>query len=143
MLPASSRSNAPPVLTSLCVTHQERSPAEWNPHTPLFLTPHILLPPAEFLPKTRQFTDAVRTFAYGTDASFYRLNPKLVLKVGGGTGNGGAASWCGCLVYGCGWLWLVWVWRLATLTLFRCAAPHPCPPALLLPRCHPPYPPHR
>ena len=29
----------------------------------------------------RQFTDPVRTFAYGTDASFYRLNPKLVVKV--------------------------------------------------------------
>lgn len=34
-----------------------------------------------FIPKQRQFTDAVRTFAYGTDASFYRLNPKLVVKV--------------------------------------------------------------
>ena len=33
------------------------------------------------MPKARQFTDAVRTFAYGTDASFYRLNPKLVVKV--------------------------------------------------------------
>lgn len=36
---------------------------------------------SSFIPKERQFTDAVRTFAYGTDASFYRLNPKLVLKV--------------------------------------------------------------
>lgn len=34
-----------------------------------------------FIPKERQFTDPVRTFAYGTDASFYRLNPKLVVKV--------------------------------------------------------------
>ena len=34
-----------------------------------------------FIPKNRQFTDPVRTFAYGTDASFYRLNPKLVVKV--------------------------------------------------------------
>ena len=25
-----------------------------------------------FIPKDRQYTDAVRTFAYGTDASFYR-----------------------------------------------------------------------
>ena len=33
------------------------------------------------MPKARQYTDPVRTFAYGTDASFYRLNPKLVLKV--------------------------------------------------------------
>lgn len=36
-----------------------------------------------FIPKERRFTDPVRTFAYGTDASFYRLNPKLVVKVGG------------------------------------------------------------
>lgn len=34
------------------------------------------------IPKERRFTDPVRTFAYGTDASFYRLNPKLVVKVG-------------------------------------------------------------
>ena len=34
-----------------------------------------------FIPEQRQFTDPVRTFAYGTDASFYRLNPKLVVKV--------------------------------------------------------------
>ena len=37
---------------------------------------------AEFIPKARQYTDPVRTFAYGTDASFYRLNPKMVVKVG-------------------------------------------------------------
>ncbi|KAH7615608.1 hypothetical protein Ndes2526B_g09647 [Nannochloris sp. 'desiccata'] len=36
---------------------------------------------SSFIPKARQFTDPVRTFAYGTDASFYRLNPKLVLKI--------------------------------------------------------------
>ncbi|KAG2497441.1 hypothetical protein HYH03_004596 [Edaphochlamys debaryana] len=36
---------------------------------------------SKFIPKERQFSDPVRTFAYGTDASFYRLNPKLVLKV--------------------------------------------------------------
>ncbi len=35
----------------------------------------------EFIPSARQFSDPVRTFAYGTDASFYRLNPKLVVKV--------------------------------------------------------------
>lgn len=34
-----------------------------------------------FLPKERLYSDPVRTFAYGTDASFYRLNPKLVVKV--------------------------------------------------------------
>lgn len=27
---------------------------------------------SSFIPKERQYTDAVRTFAYGTDASFYR-----------------------------------------------------------------------
>ena len=36
---------------------------------------------SSFHPGQRQFTDPVRTFAYGTDASFYRLNPKLVVKV--------------------------------------------------------------
>ncbi|GAX77289.1 hypothetical protein CEUSTIGMA_g4735.t1 [Chlamydomonas eustigma] len=36
---------------------------------------------SSFIPKERQYTDAVRTFAYGTDASFYRLNPKMVVKV--------------------------------------------------------------
>lgn len=36
---------------------------------------------SDFIPKERQFTDPVRTFAYGTDASFYRLNPKMVVKV--------------------------------------------------------------
>lgn len=35
----------------------------------------------KFIPKERQYTDPVRTFAYGIDASFYRLNPKLVVKV--------------------------------------------------------------
>ena len=29
----------------------------------------------------RIYTDAARTFAYGTDASFYRLIPKVVVKV--------------------------------------------------------------
>ena len=38
---------------------------------------------SSFIPAARQFTDAVRTFAYGTDASFYRLTPKLVVKVRG------------------------------------------------------------
>lgn len=35
----------------------------------------------------------VRTFAYGTDASFYRLNPKMVVKVR--TGGGAGALWLG------------------------------------------------
>eukprot|EP00959_Pyramimonas_sp_CCMP1952_P042922 898133-Pyramimonas_sp.AAC.1 len=36
---------------------------------------------SSFIPKSRQFTDPVHTFAYGTDASFYRLNPYMVVKV--------------------------------------------------------------
>ncbi len=34
-----------------------------------------------FIPEERIFTDELRTFAYGTDASFYRLVPRLVVKV--------------------------------------------------------------
>lgn len=33
-----------------------------------------------FLPKSRLFTDPLHTLAYGTDASFYRLIPKIVIK---------------------------------------------------------------
>ena len=36
---------------------------------------------ASFVPAERVITDSVRTFAYGTDASFYRLNPRVVVKV--------------------------------------------------------------
>jgi len=36
---------------------------------------------AAVVPKSRLFTDPVHTFAYGTDASFYRLNPQMVIKV--------------------------------------------------------------
>lgn len=35
----------------------------------------------KFIPETRVFADPVRTLAYGTDASFYRMLPKLVIKV--------------------------------------------------------------
>jgi len=35
----------------------------------------------DILPENRILSDPVRTFAYGTDASFYRLNPKYVVKV--------------------------------------------------------------
>jgi len=45
-----------------------------------------------FIPKDRQFSDPVRTFAYGTDASFYRLNPKLVIKASVGVGCPGCGS---------------------------------------------------
>lgn len=34
-----------------------------------------------FIPKTRIYSDPIRTLAFGTDASFYRLIPKLVIKV--------------------------------------------------------------
>ncbi len=34
-----------------------------------------------FIPTSRHYTDPVRTFAYGTDASFYRLVPKVVVKI--------------------------------------------------------------
>jgi D-lactate dehydrogenase len=33
------------------------------------------------IPESRLVDDPLRTFAYGTDASFYRLNPGLVVKV--------------------------------------------------------------
>mgnify|MGYP000585579177 FL=1 len=33
-----------------------------------------------FLPEQRLFTDPLRTLTYGTDASFYRLIPKIVIK---------------------------------------------------------------
>jgi len=36
---------------------------------------------ASFIPAERVITDSVRTFAYGTDASFYRLNPRVVVKI--------------------------------------------------------------
>ena len=32
------------------------------------------------IPKERMFHDALSTLAYGTDASFYRLIPKLVIR---------------------------------------------------------------
>ena len=34
-----------------------------------------------FLPEDRIFTDKLRCLAYGTDASFYRMVPKVVVKV--------------------------------------------------------------
>ncbi len=36
---------------------------------------------AAFIPAARLVSDPLRTMAYGTDASFYRLNPKLVVEV--------------------------------------------------------------
>ncbi len=36
---------------------------------------------SEFLPESRCWDDPLRTLAYGTDASFYRLTPKIVVEV--------------------------------------------------------------
>ena len=36
----------------------------------------------EFIPKERMFHDPLTTLAFGTDASFYRLVPKLVIRAG-------------------------------------------------------------
>lgn len=44
-----------------------------------YLELHKLL--LEKIPESRMFSDDLRTLAYGTDASFYRLIPKLVVKV--------------------------------------------------------------
>ncbi|MCU7496739.1 MAG: FAD-binding oxidoreductase [Ignavibacteria bacterium] len=44
-----------------------------------YLELHKLL--LEKIPSERMFSDDLRTLAYGTDASFYRLIPKLVVKV--------------------------------------------------------------
>ena len=33
------------------------------------------------IPQSRLITDPLRTLAYGTDASFYRLIPKVIVKV--------------------------------------------------------------
>ena len=35
----------------------------------------------KLIPQERLYTDPVKTFAYGTDASFYRLLPQIVVKV--------------------------------------------------------------
>lgn len=34
-----------------------------------------------FIPAERLITDSLRTLAYGTDASFYRLVPKILVQV--------------------------------------------------------------
>lgn len=34
-----------------------------------------------FIPHNRVFADPIRTYAYGVDASLYRINPRLVVKV--------------------------------------------------------------
>ncbi len=35
---------------------------------------------ARFIPEQRLITDPLRTLAYGTDASFYRLVPQIVVR---------------------------------------------------------------
>jgi len=34
----------------------------------------------EFIPKSRIYTDELRTFAWGTDAGFYRITPKIIVR---------------------------------------------------------------
>lgn len=46
--------------------------------TPIYEEVHEVL--LGSIPKTRMFHDALHTLAYGTDASFYRLIPKLVIN---------------------------------------------------------------
>ena len=36
---------------------------------------------ARLIPKNRRFDDPLSTLAFGTDASFYRLIPQLVIRV--------------------------------------------------------------
>ena len=36
---------------------------------------------SSLIPSERVYTDPVKTFAYGTDASFYRLLPQMVVKI--------------------------------------------------------------
>ena len=37
---------------------------------------------AAFIPESRLLIDPLKTLAFGTDASFYRLIPKIVIKAG-------------------------------------------------------------
>ena len=45
------------------------------------MQPHFIQAVKQLIPVERYFDDPVATLAYGTDASFYRLLPKLVLRV--------------------------------------------------------------
>ena len=45
------------------------------------VTASFLSSVAQLIPKKRRFDDSLSTLAFGTDASFYRLIPKLVLRV--------------------------------------------------------------
>ena len=37
---------------------------------------------SRFIPSDRIYTDALRTFAWGTDAGFYRITPKIIVRSG-------------------------------------------------------------
>lgn len=62
---------------------------EWTKQIGFTMTAHTVIDlPNNFIhavnlliPENRRFTDAMATLAYGTDASFYRLIPKLVIRV--------------------------------------------------------------
>ncbi len=47
------------------------------------MSPDALAAIKELIPAGRVFDDPLSTLAYGTDASFYRLIPGAVVKVGG------------------------------------------------------------
>ena len=34
----------------------------------------------EYVPRTQVYTDELRTLAWGTDGSFYRMTPKMVIR---------------------------------------------------------------
>ena len=44
-------------------------------------TPEVLADIRQRIPENRVFNDPVSTLAFGTDASFYRLIPKVVVRV--------------------------------------------------------------
>ncbi|MBC7183941.1 MAG: FAD-binding oxidoreductase, partial [Marinobacter sp.] len=44
-------------------------------------TPAVLAEIRQRIPENRVFNDPVSTLAFGTDASFYRLIPKVVVRV--------------------------------------------------------------
>lgn len=49
---------------------------------------------AAFVPIARIITDPLRLLAYGTDASFYRLVPKIVINVENEAEAPASCAWC-------------------------------------------------
>ena len=49
--------------------------------TPAALPNDFLAAVTQLIPAERRFDDPLSTLAFGTDASFYRLIPKLVVRV--------------------------------------------------------------